>query len=109
MRDRDAKPIAMGQAHSLGDAARVVKDVMVREHCAFRETRGPGRVLEVNNVIEIQLLLALDELARGDLLGLDQQLVPAEHSCRWLRAKENDAPQMRKFFELQVTARLCPA
>jgi hypothetical protein len=50
---------------------------VVRERRALREAGGPGRVLDVDRVVELQLGLAGGELVRAHALGVAQKRLPA--------------------------------
>jgi hypothetical protein len=53
-RHRDAQPVVLGEAHGLGDEARVVDDVVVRQRGALGVAGGAAGELDVDGVVARQ-------------------------------------------------------
>src|SRR6266550_5981326 len=79
-RHGNAKPIPIREAHPLADPVTVVENVVVGEHRALREAGRPGRVLDVDDVVEFERGLAPGELSGRNAFGEPEQLSPGQHA-----------------------------
>ena len=53
-RHRNAKPVAVSEAHPLTHPEAVVEEVVVSEHRAFGEAGGARGVLDIDDIVKVQ-------------------------------------------------------
>ena len=71
----DTQPVFMRELHAVADRHSVVDQIVMRQHNAFGEACGPGRILHIDHIVYIQLFFPCSQFLRAHLICKSKNVV----------------------------------